>query len=96
MNKFYVYIMTNLSNTLYVGITNNLERRIYEHKHELLPGFTNRYKIHRLIYFEEFCDVYSAIQREKQIKGWVRRKKIVLIDSINPQWIDLTQDWFED
>jgi putative endonuclease len=96
MKKYYIYIMTNHSKTLYTGITNDLERRVYEHKNKLLPGFTSRYKISKLVYYEEFPDAPSAIMREKEIKGWVREKKIKLINSLNPSWEDLAKDWFED
>jgi putative endonuclease len=88
-----VYIMTNKSGTLYTGVTNNLERRVYEHKHKLVPGFTSKYNITKLIYFEEGNDVNAALAREKQIKGWLRAKKIALIESTNPEWRDLSFDW---
>ncbi len=91
---YFIYIMTNKSRTLYTGITNNLERRVYEHKNKLVPGFTARYNMNMLIYFEETPDVLSAIAREKQIKGWLRSKKISLIESLNPQWFDLSAEWF--
>ena len=93
MNSYYVYIMTNRSGTLYIGITNNLIRRAYEHKNKLIDGFTKKYNINRLVYFEETSDVYSAISREKQIKGWIRKKKIELIEKANPKFIDLSEDW---
>ena len=93
MNSYYVYIMTNRSGTLYVGITNNLIRRVYEHKNKLIDGFTKKYNINRLVYFEETSDVYSAIAREKQIKGWIRKKKIELIEKTNPKYRDLSEDW---
>ncbi len=96
MKKYYVYIMTNLSRTLYTGITGNLQRRVYEHKKKTLSGFTKRYNISRLIYCEEFESSISAITREKEIKGWSRAKKIDLINSINPAWDDLAEDWFID
>jgi putative endonuclease len=83
--------MTNKSGTLYTGVTNNLERRIYEHKHHLVNGFTKRYKIEKLVYFEETNDINAAISREKQIKGWLRKKKIALIESMNPRWKDLSE-----
>jgi putative endonuclease len=86
---YYVYIMTNRSMTLYTGVTNNLERRVYEHKHKLLDGFTKKYNIARLVYYEATDDVQWAIAREKQIKGWLRRKKVALIESVNPEWRDL-------
>ena len=95
MNHYFVYIMTNLSRTLYIGITNNLERRVYEHKHKLIPGFTRSYNITRLVYFEVTPDARSAIAREKQIKGWTRAKKIALIESSNPTWQDLSATWHD-
>jgi putative endonuclease len=93
MHQYYVYIMTNDSRTLYTGVTNNLERRVFEHKNHLVEGFTTKYKITKLVYFEETGDVTAAIAREKQIKGWVRRKKVALIESVNPEWQDLSADW---
>ncbi|MBB6216331.1 putative endonuclease [Anaerosolibacter carboniphilus] len=91
---YYVYILTNLSNkVLYTGITNNLERRLYEHKHKLIKGFTEKYNVNKLIYFDSTTDVKSAIAREKQIKGWTRRKKVELIESVNPLWKDLSEDF---
>jgi len=78
-----------------VGITNNIERRVYEHKNHLIPGFTDKYRIERLLYVKTINDPLSAIKREKQIKAWRREKKVALIDSINPQWNDLSQDWYE-
>ncbi len=83
--------MTNKSGTLYVGVTNNLERRIFEHKHKMIDGFTKKYRITKLIYFEQTNDIRTAIAREKQIKGWSRRKKIALIESMNPDWKDLAE-----
>jgi len=96
MKKFYVYIMTNTSRTLYTGVTGNLERRVFEHKHKTIPGFTSRYNITKLVYFVELPDAISAITREKEIKGWSRAKRIKLITDFNPPWKDLTQDWFID
>ena len=92
MKNYYVYIMTNLSKTLYTGVTNNLARRVYEHKNKLIEGFTKKYNITRLVYFEVFNNIEDAIRREKQIKGWVRKKKIALIESINPEWKDLFEE----
>jgi putative endonuclease len=89
--QYFVYIITNKSGTLYTGVTNNLERRIYEHKHHLINGFTKKYKIEKLVYFEETNDIHAAISREKQIKGWLRKKKIALIESVNPGWKDLSE-----
>ncbi|NVM02391.1 MAG: GIY-YIG nuclease family protein [Candidatus Helarchaeota archaeon] len=89
-NQYYVYIMTNKNNTvLYTGVANDLKRRVYEHKEKLINGFTKRYNIIKLIYYEVFEDVNYAIAREKQIKNGSRRKKIVLINSINKEWKDL-------
>ncbi len=96
MEQYYVYVMTNKSRTLYTGITNNLERRVYEHKNKLIEGFTKKYNITKLVYYEIGNDVEAAITREKQIKGWLRRKKIDLIESVNPQWEDLSKGWLRD
>ena len=93
MKHYYVYIMTNRSETLYIGVTNNLQRRIYEHKHYLVAGFTSKYLITRFVYFEETSDVNAALAREKYIKGWLRAKKVALIESINPDWRDLSEEW---
>ena len=87
--------MTNHSKTLYTGITNDLNRRVYEHKQKLVPGFTQKYNITKLVYFEETSDVNDAIAREKQIKGWLREKKIVLIESMNSEWKDLSAGWYD-
>jgi putative endonuclease len=92
--EYYVYIMTNTSRTLYRGVTNNLARRVYEHKNKLIPGFTSKYKIKILVYYEVASNAQAALAREKQVKGWLRAKKIALIESINPQWKDLSQKWF--
>lgn len=89
---YYVYIMSSLSRTLYTGVTNNLERRIAEHKERRLGSFTARYNIDRLVYFEEFNDINQAISRESEIKQMARRTKIALIESINREWRDLTAD----
>jgi putative endonuclease len=88
-----VYIMANYAHTLYTGVTNDLERRVYEHKNKLVPGFTSRYGLNSLVYFDVTEDVESAILREKQIKGWLRKKKVELIESVNPEWKDLSEDW---
>jgi putative endonuclease len=93
MRQYYVYIMTNNSETLYVGISNNLERRVYEHKKHLINGFTKKYNITKLVYYEISNDILSAIAREKQIKGWRRSKKIDLIKQVNPEWNDLSEDF---
>ncbi len=88
--------MTNKSKTIYTGVTSNLIKRVYEHKHKLIPGFTKKYNINRLVYYEETNNILSAISREKQIKGWLRNKKISLIESINAKWWDLSYSWYED
>jgi putative endonuclease len=93
--EYYVYIMTNKSRTLYTGMTNNLMRRVYQHKHKLVKGFTSKYNIQYLAYYEVTSSVYAALQREKQIKGWLRAKKIALIESMNPDWKDVSEEWFE-
>ena len=93
MNTYFVYILANRSGTLYVGVTNNLARRLYQHRHKLIPGFTSDYNIDRLIYFECSGDVRAAIAREKQIKRWRREKKVALIESVNRDWHDLSEKW---
>jgi len=95
MKTFYVYIMASKSGTLYVGVTSNIKKRIWEHKNHLVPGFTDKYRIEKLLYFEAIGDAISAINREKQIKKWRRQKKVKPIDSENPNWSDLSQDWYD-
>jgi len=95
MKHYYVYIMTNNSRTLYTGVTNNLERRVYEHKNKLVAGFTSRYNVTKLVYYEETNDVQVALAREKQIKGWLRARKIALIESENLKWKDLSLEWYD-
>jgi putative endonuclease len=90
MRTFYVYILASRSRVLYVGVTNNLVRRMNEHRHGSLPSFTARYRVTRLVYFEEFANIRAAIAREKEIKGWVRRRKVRLIERRNPTWEDLS------
>ena len=91
---YYVYLLTNKHRTvLYAGVTNDLGRRIWEHKNRAVPGFTSRYNIDRLMYFEAFRDVTNAIAREKQIKGYGRAKKVALIEQENPGWHDLSVEW---
>lgn len=96
MKQYYVYIMTNNSRTLYTGVTDNLVRRVYEHKSKLVEGFTRKYNITRLLYYEITSDVRAALCREKQIKGWLRKKKIALIAATNPGWRDLSEGWYEE
>ena len=88
---YYVYILSNSTNTvIYTGVTSNLLRRVYQHKNKMDPkSFSAKYNVHKLVFFEETSDVYSAISREKQIKGWNRKRKNELITAQNPQWIDL-------
>jgi putative endonuclease len=92
---YFVYIMTNRSKTLYTGVTNNLVRRVREHKTGTGSRFAAKYKLDRLVYFERFEDIHSAIEREKRIKGWLRIKKITLIVSVNPAWRDLSLEWYD-
>jgi putative endonuclease len=94
MKQYYVYIITNKSKTLYTGVTSDLIKRVYLHKNHLINGFTKKYNITNLVYYEITNDVNAAIKREKQIKGWLRKKKIALIESINPNWKDLSKDWY--
>jgi putative endonuclease len=94
--NYYVYLLTNWNNkVIYVGVTNDLNRRIYEHKNKLISGFTKKYNLNKLIYFEETCDINAAINREKEIKKWRREKKDILVNQINPNWQDLS-DGFKD
>ncbi len=93
MPGYFVYILSNKSRMLYVGVTNNLARRLFEHREKFVPGFAERFGLKRLVYFEAAESVEAAISREKQIKGWVRRKKTALIHSVNPEWSDLSNDW---
>ncbi len=95
MNKtYYVYLITNWNNkVLYIGVTNNLERRLYEHKNKSLTGFTEKYNVNKLVYFEQTNDIESAITREKEIKKWRREKKNILVESTNKKWEDLSKKW---
>jgi len=93
--SYHVYIMSNISKMLYAGVTNNLEHRVLQHKAKLIDGFTKKYNLHRLVYFEAFGNIRDAIAREKQIKGWLRAKKVALIKSANPDWKDLSADWMK-
>jgi len=87
---YSVYIMASESGVLYIGVTNDLERRVIEHKKKMVPGFSARYNLQKLVYFESFGNVQDAIAREKQLKGWLRRRKVALIESVNPHWNDLS------
>ena len=92
--QYYVYIMASVTNvTLYIGVTNDLIRRVHEHRNHLDPdGFTSKYNVHKLVYFEETSDVMAALEREKQLKGWRRSKKNTLVETVNPRWRDLYPD----
>ena len=90
MKTYHTYIMASRSGTLYIGVTSDLEERVYQHKHGLSPGFTSKYKVAQLVYCEDFDHVGMAIDREKQLKRWSRKKKIALVESINPRWEDLS------
>ncbi len=92
----FVYILANRSQRLYVGLTNDPMRRIYEHRAHRVPGFTQRYNIDRLVYFESVTEATEAIRREKQIKDYARAKKLAMIGSMNPEWTDLAETWFVD
>ncbi len=96
MAQYYVYIMTNATRTLYIGVTNDLLKRVYEHKGKLTGGFTKKYNVTWLAYYEVTTDGYTALTREKQLKKWSRGKKVALIQSINPRWKDLAQDWYDE
>ncbi len=91
---YFVYILTNWDDSvLYIGVTSNLPRRLYEHRNGLVDGFTKKYNVNKLVYYEHTSDVYSAISREKQLKKWRRSKKNELVNNMNPQWRDLSLDW---
>ena len=95
MNTYYLYIMASKTGTLYVGFTSDIKERVYQHKNHLLPGFTDKYNVERLVYIETFGEAFAGIRREKQIKAWRREKKVRLIDSANPKWDDLSAEWYE-
>jgi putative endonuclease len=91
--EYFVYILASPSRTLYIGVTNNLERRMYEHKHKFFPGFTAKYGINRLMHIETFAHINDATAREKELKAWRRAKNIALIEAKKPRWFDLSADW---
>jgi len=95
MLRYYVYIMASKSRVLPIGVTNDIWPRVWEHKNDANPGFTSKYRVHRLVYFEEFKYVGNAIAREKRLKGWLRERKVALIGSANPTWEDLSEKWFD-
>lgn len=91
---YYVYLLTNWNNkVMYIGVTNNLERRLYEHKNKLVKGFTEKYNLHKLVYYEETLDIKAALSREKEVKKWRREKKDRLVIAVNPEWRDLSEEW---
>ena len=92
-HQYHMYIMASRSRVLYTGVSGNLEQRVLQHKHKVQPGFTSRYRVSRLVYYEEYGDIREAISREKQLKAWRRSKKVALIESMNPQWRDLSKEW---
>ncbi|MGR3179796.1 MAG: GIY-YIG nuclease family protein [Candidatus Anammoxibacter sp.] len=93
-NTYYVYMLASKRNgTLYLGVTNNLERRMYEHKNSLVEGFSKKYKVYNLVYYEETNDIHAALEREKQLKKWNRKWKLALIERANPNWNDIAKDW---
>jgi putative endonuclease len=92
--RYYIYMLSNTSKMIYTGMTGDLERRVYEHKNKLVDGFTKKYNLHTLVYYDWTDDVGYAIKREKQIKKWSRIKRVKLIESMNPKWEDLAKDWF--
>jgi putative endonuclease len=92
--SYCVYIVGSISGTLYIGMTGNLNKRAFEHKFHRIDGFTDEYDIERLLYWQSYDDVHKAISREKQLKVWCRAKKIALIESMNPQWLDLSKEWY--
>ncbi len=92
---FYVYILASKRNgTLYIGVTNDLYRRVWEHKHKINYGFTAKYDVNKLVYYEEYDDVQEAIVREKRLKRFLRKEKLALIESVNPSWQDLSEEWY--
>ncbi len=93
---YFVYILASISGTLYIGLTNSLIKRVFDHQQGAIPGFTKQYGVNRLVYFESYDDVRKAIEREKQLKGWRRSKKVALIESVNPSWKDLSAGWYDD
>jgi putative endonuclease len=92
--QYYVYVLTNRTRRLYVGVTNDLVRRVWEHKQKRVPGFTTTYNLTWLAYYEATSDVHAALAREKQIKAWGRKKKIALVETMNPGWRDLSAAWY--
>ena len=94
--NYYVYILASSSGVLYTGVTNNIQRRVSEHRLKLIPGFTKKYNVTKLVHYESFVGIQPAIAREKQLKAWTRQKRVALIESRNPKWADLTAEWRPD
>ncbi len=94
MKSYFVYIMSSQRRVLYIGVTSKLERRVFQHKGHFFGGFTAKYNVSNLVYFERYSNVYRAIGREKELKGWLRQKKVSLIESANPKWKDLSYGWY--
>jgi putative endonuclease len=95
MKSYLVYIMSSQRRVLYIGVTSKLERRVFQHKAHFFGGFTAKYNVNNLVYFETYSNVYRAIGREKELKGWLRQKKVGLIESNNPTWKDLSYGWYQ-
>ncbi len=93
--QYYVYIMASYSRTIYIGVTNDLRRRVYQHRTKQIEGFTAKYNVNRLVFFESTASVQSALAREKELKGWRREKKVKLIEAENPNWRDLSTGWYD-
>ena len=94
--QYYVYMLTNWDDSvIYIGFTNDLERRLYEHRNHLVDGYTKKYNVHKLVYYEYTNDVYAAMEREKQLKRWTRKKKNALVQKMNPEWKDLSLEWYK-
>ena len=96
MSNYYVYMIANASGMLYIGVTNNLERRVWEHKSGQNPGFTKKYNLKKLVYYETSPSHIAAIEREKQLKKWRHEKKVKLLETMNPKWLDLSDGWYPD
>jgi putative endonuclease len=94
MNEGFVYIMSNQSRTLYTGVTSDLEQRIWQHKNKVFKGFTEKYNLTKLVWFQAFDDISTAIEYEKKVKAWRREKRVALIEEKNPRWDDLAENWF--
>jgi putative endonuclease len=93
--SYYVYLMSSQRHVLYVGVTSKLEQRVFQHKTRAFGGFTSKYRVNSLVYFERYATIHAAIGREKELKAWRREKKIALIESVNPKWTDLSYGWYQ-